>query len=859
MGKISGSYESVVRGVSEQNPQSRRSGQHFAQVNMISDPVRGLARRQGSILEDEIVVGNGDAMVAYLAQTDSSRAYPFFVDGVEYDLIARSGPGSGPNAQGTFARCFNKETRSFIPVVYSGVDAVVDALVAGGLSAVANVGRYLLLAGNTIIPSATEVNSWGISTNQRLLAGWVRGGAYSRTFKVALTKADNTKVTAEYKTKSASYPGTLDTSDILATDPEYQKKVNDRVNAYNSAVTAWIGEAAEDITPENIAQKLVDALIVAGVSSGDVERKDGYVVVDGATYKEIDLEDSGDGSLVRSVGNVIDNIDLVSARHYVGKIVKVEPEDSAADPVYLQAFAKDEVSTGWAEVVWREAAGFRMTPTVVFCLATIEGGTLYIAGNANNLETAAGISEVPDYKPNSVGDDLSAPLPEFFGKTIDYLGVFQDRLVIGSGATLFFSRPGDYFNWFRTSVLTIQDDDPWEGYALGAEDDTIKHSVLYDRSLLLYGRRFQYIVNGRQTLTPNNAAVAIVSSYEEAIDAPPRASGNFVYYGKYSGRPGRETSSVHQVQPGVVADVSDSYSASQQLDTYLAGKPVEIVTLTAPNMVLFRTDKDRHKLFVYSYLDNVNTNERLFDSWSFWDWHPAVGHMVAVSRHEADILIYMVKEGKDKEGVDKVWVSCERFVRDTDLSDYPYLDSIRPWASFATPDADTYLHEATATLDSTAMAIGRGIDEQFLGDRLEERERFLEAYADLSEDTWVGYDYEAYVTPTNPYAKDRNDQAILGGRLTLTKVKVAVTDTGGMRVTVKARGAERESLNFTGRILGQPINMVGRQPIVTTDLTAFVGGEVRECQYTLSAVRWLPLTINSIEWTGQFFFNTRRA
>lgn len=859
MGKISGSYESVVRGVSEQNPQSRRSGQHFAQVNMISDPVRGLARRQGSILEDEIVVGNGDAMVPYLAQTDSSRAYPFFVDGVEYDLIARTGPGSGPSAQGTFARCFNKETRSFIPVVYFGVDAVVDALVAGGLSAVANIGRYLLLAGNTIIPSALEVNSWGVSTNQRLLAGWIRGGAYSRTFKVSLTKTDNTKINAEYKTKSASYPGTLDTSDILATDPEYQKKVNDRVNAYNSAVTAWIGEAAEDITPENIAQKLVDALIAAGVSSGDVERKDGYVVLDGSNYKEIDLEDSGDGSLVRSVGNVIDNIDLVSARHFVGKVVKVEPEDSAADPVYLQAFAKDDVSTGWTEVVWREAAGFKMTPTVVFCLATIEGGTLYIAGSANNLETVSGITEVPDYKPNAVGDDLSAPLPEFFGKGIDYLGVFQDRLVIGSGATLFFSRPGDYFNWFRTSVLSIQDDDPWEGYALGAEDDTIKHSVLYDRSLLLYGRRFQYIVNGRQTLTPNNAAVAIVSSYEEAIDAPPKASGNFVYYGKYSGRPGREVTSIHQVQPGVVADVSDSYSASQQLDTYLSGKPVEIVTLTAPNMVLLRTDRDRHKVFVYSYLDNVNTNERLFDSWSFWNWHPSVGHVVAISRHEADILIYMVKEGLDKDGLAKVWLSCERFVRDTDLSDYPYLDSLRPLSTFTTPTADTYLHEDTLTIEDAALAIARGVGEQFLGDRLLERERFNEAYSDLASETWVGYDYDAYVTPTNPYAKDRNDQAILGGRLTLSKVKVAVTDTGGLRATVTARGSERESLNFTGRILGQPSNMVGRQPIVTTDLTAFVGGEVRECQYTLSAVRWLPLTINSIEWTGQFFFNTRRA
>lgn len=859
MSRVSGSYESVVRGVSEQNPQSRRSGQHFAQVNMISDPVRGLARRHGSFMQDEKIIGLGANFDQYLEQTASSRVYPFFVGGVEYDLIVRTGPASGPLAQTTFAQCLNKETREFVPVVYNTSDTLLNTLVAGGLSAAVNIGRYLFLAGNTIVPAASEFNAWGAASNQRLLAGWVRSGAYARTFKVKLTKTDNTTIEAQYKTKTSSYPGVLDTTDIVASDPEYQKKVNDRVNAYNSAVTAWIGEAAEDITPENIAQKLVDALIVAGVSGSDVERIDSYVVVDSASYKEIAMEDNGDNSLVRSVGNTVENIDLVSARHFVGKVLKVEPEDSTGDPVYLQAFAKDEVSTGWAEVVWREAAGFRMTPTSVFCYATVQAGTLYLAGSANGLETLSGISEVPDFKPNSVGDELSAPLPEFFNKQIDYLGVFQDRLVIGSGATLLFSRPGDYLNWFRKSVLSIQDDDPWEGYALGAEDDVIKHSVLYDRSLLLYGERFQYVVNGRVGLTPGNASVAIMTAYEDAIDAAPKTSGNFVYHAKFSGLPGKEITSLHQVQPGAVQDVSDTYSASQQLDTYLAGKPVEIVTLTAPNMVLLRTDRDRRKVFTYSYLDNPGSNERLFDSWSYWDWNASVGHSIGISRHGADILVYTVKTGPDRDDVPATWVACERFVRDSDLSDYPYLDSLRPLTDYHTPEANAYLTDSIVNKDEAAVALGKDVVEQFIGDSLDNLERFEVSYGSLEESAFVGYNYEAFVTPTNPYAKDRNDQAILSGRLTLSKVSVAVTDTGGMRCTVNHRGVDRTSLNFIGRILGQPADLIGRQPIVTTGLTAIIGGEVRECTYTLAAVRWLPLTINSIEWQGQFFFNTRRV
>lgn len=859
MGKVSGSYESVVRGVSEQNPQARRSGQHFAQVNMISDPVRGLARRHGSILQDEVNKAPIADYQDYLAQTAGSRVTTFFVGGVEYDLIARTTPATGLVSVGTFAQCFNKDARTFVPIVYEEASTPLIGLIEGGLSAAVNVGRYLLLAGNTIIPTATNNDAWGSASNQRLLAGWVRAGAYARTFKVTLVKSDNTKIDAEYTTKTSSYPGLLDTSDILATDTEYQKKVNDRVNAYNSAVTAWLGEAAQDITPENIAQKLVDNLVIAGVAPADIRREGSYVVIDSTAYKEIDMEDNGDDTLARGVGNTIANLDLVSSRHFVGKVVKVEPADAIGDPVYLRAYAKDDVSTGWTEVVWRESAGYEMTPQVVFCIATVEGGTLYVAGSASGLETISGISDVPGYMANTVGDDLSSPLPEFFGKGIDYLGMFQDRLVIGTGATLFFSRPGDYFNWFRASVLSIQDNDPWEGYALGAEDDVIKYSVLYDRSLLLYGKRFQYVVNGRTIITPNTASVAIVSSYEDAIDAAPKGSGNFVFYCKESGVPTKKVSSLHQVQPGVVADVSDSYTASQQLDTYLAGKPVELVTLTSPNMVLLRTDKDRQRVFVYTYLDNPNNNERLFDSWSHWEWAPEVGQVIGISRHEADILVYMVKQGPDIGDVARTWISCERFVRDTDLSDYPYLDSLRPWSSFEDADADTFLHDGSDNLDKVSVVIQSGNDEAFLGDKLPNRVRFFGSYAALSDQMWVGYDMPAYVTPTNPYARDRNDNPILGGRLTLGKVRVSVTDTGGMKVTVNLRGINRDSLNFTGRILGQPSNLVGRQPIVTTDLSAIIGGEVRECLYTISAVRWLPLTVNSIEWQGQHFFNTRRA
>lgn len=856
MGRVTGSYESVVRGVSEQNPQARRSGQHFAQVNMISDPVRGLARRHGSILQHELKQGNELVYDDWLASTGNMRVFPFVVGAEEFDLIVRTDAQAGQPA--TFAWCFNKTTRQFIPVVLD-VDAVTTALVEGGSSSAANVGRYVYIAGKTIIAAANTTDRWNNPTNKQRLAGWVRGGAYARTFKVTLTKSDNTTVSATYVTKAASYPGVLDTSDILTADPDYQKKVNDRTNDYNTAVTQWIGEAAQDITPENIVSKLMAALIVAGVSPGDMSVVGGYLRVQSASYKDLALDDSGDGSLVRNVANTVRNLDLVSSQHYVGKILKVEPEDNTGDPMYLEAFATDGVSTGWTDVVWRETAGFETSPYRAFCFATVQAGTFYISGSAAGLSTLSGVPDVPSFQPNRVGDVVSNPPPEFIGKTIDYLGVFQDRLLIGSGGNIFCSRPGDYLNWFRGSVLTLEDDDPASGFALGSEADVIRWGALYDRSLLLYGDRFQYVISGRTQITPTTLSIPVVSAYRDATLCEPKASGNFVFYAKYSGLPGRERTSLHQVQPGLVTDVADSYEASQQLDTYLAGRPVEILEMTAPNMVFLRTNVDRNKVFVYSYLDNPNTSERLYDSWSHWEWSPRVGSLIGLSSHKADMLFYVVKTGTDSNGNGGTWVACEQFVRDTDLSDYPYVDSIRPIATYYTPTSNTYLQANAPEQDTAAVAIGRGIPEQFLGDQLDSLAEFNSAYYALADNTYVGYNFPAYVTPTNPYVRDRNDQAILGGRLTLNKVKMAVTDTGGAKVTVNTRNVTRDSLQFTGRILGAPSNLIGRQPIVTTTLSAFIGGEVSECTYTVAAHNWLPLTVNSIEWQGQFFFNTRRV
>lgn len=849
MSKVSGSYESVVLGVSEQVPQDRRSGQHFEQVNMISDPVKGLARRHGSVMRDELVLADYAAPLysGAVADTATHKEFTFFVGGVEYALFYRVGAQADTELQDfSFAWCINKDTKQLVTIVRDAEDEVMDSLVSGGVSAIVNTGKYIYLAGNTIVPTYVADDRFDVAENKNKLVAWVRGGAFSRTFSITLTKADGTTVVGEYKTKPAAYPELLDTSDILTADPDYEKLVNDRTNAYNSAVTAYIGEAAEDITPQNIADKLRDELVLAGVTCDVVGST---VVIDDDDYVEISGDDGGDNTLLRAVGNEITAPDLVSVVHWAGKIVKVKPKKMGGeDAFYLEAIPKNAASTGWTEVTWRETAGYVMTPDSVFIQGTVVSEVLYLASSAALLTGLAGGTH-PEFKPNSVGDDITSPLPTFFGKRIDYLGMFQDRLVIGYGATLMHSRPGDYFNWFRRSVLTVEDTDAFEMYALGSEDDTIRSSTTYDRNVLYFGDRFQYTVNGRSKLVPQTASMPIVSAHKDATAANPQSSSNFVFYGQSN----NDIASLHQIQTGVIAESPESYEISQQLESYLRGSPVQIVTMTSPNLILLRTASIRHGFYTYSYLDTPAGAERIFDAWSRWVWDESVGSIVGITVKNGAILVLTLRRGKDAEGQDSIYAVLDEFSTRTGLSALPYLDSLR----LASDDTGWINENTTAP---AAVAFEDSSVYRFLGEAYENREAFIASYDPEDEaDIWAGIDFPAYVTPTNPYERDRNDKAIISGRLTLGKLSVSVANTGGMLGKLETVQGERNVLNFNGRILGQVANMVGRQPIVTTSISVPVGKEVRECKYTLCAKTWLPLTITAIEWVGQSFNNARRA
>lgn len=833
MSKVSDSYDSLIRGVSEQVPHDRVVGQHWTQDNLISDPVRGLSRRHGSVRLSKSALASA-VTSADRADASSRAEQTLFVDGVEYSILYPETEHASSQLSPTIA--INKDTGQFVPVV-TATDGTA-AVLKKGISSITAAGRYILMSSAANKVTYNTQDNMLASSNQHVV--WVRGGANSRTFTVYITTGGVTE-TFSYTTMAAYYQGSLDTSDIPVFDPPpstpnplYAKLVNDRVNAYNTAVNLHISAVARDITPENIASKLAGLIAAGGISAV----ADGpYVRIIRSSGTVVTCDDGGNGDFMRAVSSEVTAAELVTPRHYPGKVIRVIPKQAGALAFYLQAVASNGSTSGdFGEVVWKEIAGINVNLTWLFVIGLFKGGTLYLASSPAALSTLTG-ETVPSIPNASCGDQDSSPIPEFFDRTITHMRMFQDRLMIVAGSTVFLSRSGDYFNFYRKSVLTVLDDDPIEVFAQGTEDDVITTGVQHDRNIILCGQRYQYIVPGRENMTPRNPFVGVQATYEGANLSSHAVAGSLLFFCQR--RENRLT--LQQMSPGVVADRLDAFDVSSQLDGYLTGMPRQIVAMTAPGAVFVRTAELTNGFYVYSYLDTNDQSERLYDSWSRWVMDESLGTLAGITGDDSGLLAVTVRETADGPAL-----VLDRFVRETNPSNFPYLDSHQPSSV-----ADHIGESAMVAFDNTSerFLLGAPLAEQAALEA-----RFPTEVAALRTGTL----YDSSVTLTSPYMRDKDDKIILDANLTVSKLTMSMSNSAAANVSLSYDLGKtfKPSRSWVDRPVGGWA--LNTQTIAEeATITIPVMKSNKSYRAKISSRSWLPLTISVVEWAGQAFTSRR--
>ena len=795
--KISGSYASLLRGVSQQPTELRQPGQHTEQVNMLSDPVKGLVRRAGSLLQSlqGLTPGSIDAVTAMMAEWPGYRKLEHASGGKEYVVLikdtGRVGYISGDYTGYLPATVvYNITDRVFIPQSTDVATLAADGLVGvNGVSAAVSVGRIAALAVKNIGVTASTQQLWGDNAYTANVV-WVRGGAYNRTYSVTLANG---------------WVGTFTTPDAAA-----------------------VGAAAA-IAPANIATQLGVSLTAAGATCSVIGS---YILVNGR--HESTVTDGGDNSLIRAVTRVIDDASKLPILAVNGQIVKIQ---TGSGEFYVQAQAKT-VSAALNEVGWVESAGLRQGVAINNLLVfTVEAGTWRMALSPAALLTATPVSFVS----STAGDATSNPAPFFLrGTPITYMGMLQDRLLIGAGAALAVSAAGDYFNFMRSTVVSVRASDGFEMIAQGGEDDLLRSSVTYSKNLVIFGDKRQYLVSGQQALTPTSANMSIMTTYADAATVPPLSAGGQIYYARNkAGFVG-----VHQIQPGNYVDSAESYPASAQVGEYIPAPARHLEAVAGvPSTLLVSTKAEPRKLYVFNYIDAPDGRKQ--EAWGRWEFSPYNGNLLGMHNTKDGLLLFWVRSNAQFPSL----LSFVVDVLDTTaaLPQAPYVDSAiinnSGWDQF-----DRGGHDPTLI-----TALGRSAGDRYLLGGSSDQEASLPA-----GDKWQGFPFDSYVELTRPVRLDSKGVVITDGRLVITALSVTTKFTAGL-VSSVAYGGASVVQEYTARVVGSPANLIGVVPVADGVYSVPTGREAREHSVTLKSLGWYPLSITTVRWVGQSFNRTPSA
>lgn len=618
MARINSQYPALSGGMSQRHERALRTNQLREQRNMVFDAVVGLTRRPGTTALH--------SRAGSVASPANHREFQFQIGDEDFCLHYRT---AGP-AVGTDGVVVVNDTTGTIlaaPTTQGG-NPMVTTVLENGASAVAAVGDLVVLAPATEEPTASVTYPWAAASNQRQHVVWVRGGAYSRTFALRLLRG-NQKLVIEYTTLEASYPKVLDTSDLLPTDPDYSKKVNDRTNAYNSEATAWIAAALADAAPENIADKLADALRDSSFldPAATVTVQGPYIYIDDVSIDEVETDDGGDGNLMRGVGNVVGSPELLTASAQPGKIVKVRPGNSeTGDVFYLRAVAKDGGSD-FTNVTWEEAAGEITTPGHLFAYLTVVGGVAFLGGTVSWINAQTG-RNFPEPAASASGDTTSNPAPAFFGERVTALAVYQDRLIVcRKDGYVAASRPGDYFNFFRDSAVTVIPSDPVTFFIIGGDGDTVRHAITYSESLLLVGDERQYAIPASVTIAPGTAGATPFSETPGMATVRPDVISESVYFARFHNGYG----SLHTMRPGRTVKTPYVAEVTENVQTLIDAQPLTVVPMVTPEIILLRTAGARMIVADYRHTEGGEAYAP-----HYWDF-PGSGSLVGLWQYRGEV------------------------------------------------------------------------------------------------------------------------------------------------------------------------------------------------------------------------------
>lgn len=235
----------------------------------------------------------------------------------------------------------------------------------------------------------------------------------------------------------------------------------------------------------------------------------------------------------------------------------------------------------------------------------------------------------------SVGDEDSASTPSFIGQNIQDVFFYRNRLGFLAGDNVILSESGSYYNFFPTTVTDIIDSDPIDVAVDSNQAISLRYATPFNKELLLFGDKAQFVMGANDTLTPKNVSVQQSTAFS-IKDVKPIVLGPNAYFvtekNTFSGI--RE----YYVQPDSLSN--DAADISAHCPNYLPKNIVRLEGSSKNDMIFALSSDTPNTIYVYNFY--WQGEEKAQSAWHKWVFSGSIFNIGVIG---SNLLVMISRSG----------------------------------------------------------------------------------------------------------------------------------------------------------------------------------------------------------------------
>lgn len=861
MGRVTGSWERPIQGVSQQADKDRLNGQCTLQENFIPSPLNGLIKRIGTVHINKLMGSVHKDSMWYSYNRGDDESYIIVIE-----------PNSNP-------RVFD----------FNGIEKTVE--IKGGSPSYYKVSNPKIdLTLKTIADYTFIVNEKAIvkklsdktPMNPNLAIIYCQYATYGRDYIINVDGVEMAKVTtptgevAEHITQvRTNYIIEQLASQIKGKQKSSEKHKVRITSDTQSSSTYYVDLTAEPESIVSVKNLSTGSFITGNIQAGSNRitlAHGGYANTEvQVTYVKVGAPPTGytaevhgntmylrradSGSFKVTTVDSADGNDLVAIKdkvrqlsnlpHYapVNYVVKVQNKEGFDDNSYwLKAEPVKRGDDAGSGVRWVES--MEQGTAYKFDKTTMPHVLISETDNKFVLDVGA-------WADRQVGNELTNPFPSFVDESIQSAGTFHNRMMFTSRESAIFSRTNHFFDFFRDTTQIESDDDPVDAFADTDEINNLLHHAVLDGDLVFFAENGQFLISGDKSITKSSIMFKKVTSYPLNPECKPAITGESIMFSFQSGKFG----GIREMFTDSFTDTKRARPITEHVSEYIEGTVTDLIASPNINTLLIKTDKN-DSFYVYDWLwSGDNKVQAAFHKWKF-DGKALYAKFIGDSLYlviDRDTGVYLelvpISSDSPMGGMD---FPVRLDQRNTSMATYNQLTHRWEWTiNYSIVDEDKF--EFVRAGGSWEADIGTSVIFGSDGDT-------YYSYDDLGD--WkkgatcklvFGRRFTSRYIPTQPFLKDQNGRVLGLDRFTLGRATLNYESIGNTTIYVRDLHSRREwKYEYNGRMMGGWNNRVGFAPLDGGKFTFPLRLPNDRVQFEVVTEDYRPFILRDMEWEGSY-------